>query len=60
MALHTLILTVEVTDDCEANEMLERATRGISSWAEVVERRQYRDLDAEVRAALVGVEWGGR
>lgn len=59
--LYTLVTTVELADDTEAADVLGGyLPDAIEPLAEVIEHRWYRDTDAEARAALVGVEWGGR
>lgn len=58
--LHKLVLVVDVIDDWEAGDMLRRAREAVEACAEVVEQRHHHDTDAEARAALIGVEWGGR
>lgn len=58
--LYTLQLTVDLDDDTEARELMPAWVEAVSVLAEVIENRWYRDTDAEARAALVGVEWGGR
>lgn len=58
--LYTMVLTVDLENDTEARLEHEQLVRHVQGGAEVVEARWFRDLDAEVLAALAGVEWGGR
>lgn len=59
MALYTVVLTVDLEDDSEA-AAFHHDVAGLyaPAYAEVIETRWFHDLDAEGRAALVGVEWG--
>lgn len=60
MPLYTHIITVELADDAEATELFMEANSYLGGYAEVIQQRFYRDVNAEAAAALVGVEWGGR